>query len=101
MIERLIGKEVLVRGDRSGVFVGVLKELEGTRVILNDCRRIWYWDGAASISQIAMEGVSKPNLCKFPIKVKEIAIFDVIEIIQTTPEAIASLDNVPIWSAKE
>ena len=91
------GKYVIVRGDRSGVFAGVLVSQEGQRVELKDCRRLWYWDGAASISQIAKEGVKKPHNCKFTVTVDEIVILDGIEIIPTTAGAEASIKAVPEW----
>ena len=49
-------KKVIVRGDRSGVFFGELVERNGSEVKLANCRRLWYWDGAASISQLAVYG---------------------------------------------
>ena len=91
------GKYVIVRGDRSGVFAGVLVEQEGQKVVLKDCRRLWYWAGAASISQIAKNGVKSPSSCKFTVTVDEIAILDTIEIIPTTAEAEASIKAVPVW----
>ena len=91
------GKYVIVRGDRSGVFAGVLVSQEGQKVELKNCRRLWYWDGAASISQIAKEGVKKPRNCKFTVNVDEIVILDGIEIIPTTADAEASIKAVPKW----
>ena len=91
------GKYVIVRGDRSGVFAGVLVSQEGQKVVLKDCRRLWYWAGAASISQIAMNGVKNPRECKFTVTVNEIAILDAIEIIPTTADAEASVKAVPEW----
>ena len=91
------GKYVIVRGDRSGVFAGRLVSQEGQKVVLADCRRLWYWSGAASISQIAMEGVKNPNKCNFTVTVDSIAILDAIEIIPTTAEAEANIKAVPVW----
>lgn len=91
------GKYVIVRGDRSGVFAGVLVSNEGQKVVLKDCRRLWYWAGAASISQIAKNGVKSPRSCKFTVTVEEIAILDAIEIIPTTADAEASIKAVPEW----
>ena len=54
MFEEFMNKKVIVRGDRSGVFFGTLVGKEGSEVKLANCRRLWYWDGAASISQIAI-----------------------------------------------
>lgn len=98
MKEANIGKYVIVRGDRSGVFAGTLTAREGREVQLTDCRRIWYWDGAASISQLAIDGTRKPGDCKFPAPVGEIMILDAIEIIPCTEEAEASIKAVREWT---
>ena len=93
----LLGKKVIVRGDRSGVFFGTLVAKESREVELNNCRRLWYWDGAASISQIAVDGVSKPSRCKFTVSVDSILIEDVIEIIPCTEKAISVIEGVNLW----
>ena len=92
-----IGKRVIVRGDRSGVFYGTLAGKDGQEVELKNCRRLWYWEGAASISQIAVEGVKSPKKCKFTIFVDKIVILDVIEIIVCTKQAINSIEGVEVW----
>lgn len=93
----MIGKYVIVRGNRSGVFAGVLKEKNGTEVTLSECRRLWYWSGAASISQLAKEGVKYAENCNFTVTVDEIMVTDAIEIIPCTPEAIANIKEVKEW----
>ena len=93
----MIGKYVVIRGDRSGVFAGRLEAQDGQKVTLSGCRRLWYWDGAASISQIAKDGVKAPRSCKFTVTVDSIAILDAIEIIPTTAVAEASIKAVPEW----
>lgn len=92
-------KKVIVRGDRSGVFFGTLVERKGSEVKLSNCRRLWYWDGAASISQLAVDGTSRPSKCKFTVIVSEIEILDAIEIIPCTSKAIESIENVPVWKS--
>lgn len=92
-----IGKKVIVRGDRSGVFFGTLKEKEGQEVVLANCRRLWYWEGAASISQLAAEGTTNPGGCKFTMSVDEIGILDAIEIIPCTENAVNSIEKVSVW----
>lgn len=99
MKETNIGKYVIIRGDRSGVFAGTLAAKDGREVTLTDCRRIWYWDGAASISQLAVDGTSKPTKCQFPAPVAEIVILDAIEIIPCTENAEASIKAVREWKA--
>ena len=97
MSKNFIGKKVIVRGDRSGVFFGTLAEKEGTEVKLNNCRRLWYWDGAASISQLAVDGTTRPTNCKFTVTVDEIIITDAIEIIACTEKAADKIEKVAEW----
>ena len=92
------GKKVIIRADRSGVFFGTLKNKDGSEVTLTNCRRLWYWEGAASISQLAVDGVTKPNNCKFTVAVEEILIMGVIEIIPCTEKAIESIEGVKEWT---
>ena len=97
MFQNFIGKKVIVRGDRSGVFFGTLIEKEGKEVKLQKCRRLWYWDGAASISQIATDGTTRPGNCKFTVTVDEIIITDAIEIILCTEKAADKIEKVAEW----
>lgn len=93
----MLNKKVIVRGDRSGVFFGTLAKKEGREVVLTNCRRLWCWYGAASISQLAVDGTSRPDDCKFTVTVGEIAIMDAIEIIPCTDKAIKSIEEVREW----
>lgn len=89
----------IVRADRAGVFFGKIKERNGSEVMLSDCRRIWYWAGAASISQLAVDGTSRPRDCKFTITVPEITVLGVCEIIPCSEKAVAVIKAVPEWKA--
>lgn len=97
MTTDFMNKKVIVRGDRSGVFFGTLVAKEGQEVKLENCRRLWYWDGAASISQLAVDGTVNPDECKFTVTVGEIIIIDAIEIILCTDKAIRSIEDVSVW----
>lgn len=92
-----IGKKVLIRGNRSGVEFGELVSQNGSEVTLKNARRIWYWDGAASLSQLAKDGTSNPSNCKFTVFVDSITILDTIEIIPCTIKAIKSIEEVRVW----
>ena len=93
----MIGKTCIVRTYSAGVFLGTVKARDGKEVTLTNARRIWYWDGAATLSQLAMQGTSKPNKCKFPAPVDEILLTEAIELIPATEAAIASIAAVPVW----
>lgn len=97
MESKFIGKEVIVRCEASGIFFGVLAAREGREVRLTDCRRLWYWDGAASISQLAKDGTKAPDKCKFTVTVDEIELLDAIEVIPCTLEASESIKSVDVW----
>lgn len=93
----MIGKYVLVRTYSAGVHVGILKSRNGKEVTLTNARRIWYWEGAATLSQLAMDGTSKPENCKFPCAVNEILLTEAIEIIPITDKARESIASVKAW----
>ena len=92
---------VCVRTYAAGVFVGALESedhfVSGKQVVLSNARRIWRWAGAASLSQLAMEGVKKPNECKFPMPVIEVTLNNVVETIPVTRVAMESIESVPVW----
>ncbi len=95
--DAVIGKYCIVRGRGFGVFAGTVEAVDGNRVLLKNARRLWYWDGAASISQIAAEGVKNPNGCKFTMTVESVLLADYIEIIPATEQAKAIIDEVRVW----
>ena len=90
----------VVRTYSAGVFAGYIAIEDGEEVTLKQARRIWYWDGAASLSELANEGTSKPKSCKFPAAVSEVRLKNVIEVIPATEKARMSIESVPVWSAK-
>lgn len=93
----MVGKYCMVRTYSAGVFAGTIKSRKGKEVLLKNARRIWYWSGAASLSQLATDGTSKPGECKFPRQVAEVLLTEVIEIIPITIDARKSIAAVPAW----
>lgn len=47
---------------------------------MTNARCLWYWDGAASLMQLAMEGVTAPQNCKFTMPADEVTILDGCDI---------------------
>ena len=94
----LTGQYVIVRTYSAGVFAGTLESRDGREVELSNARRIWYWDGAASLSELATLGTSNPGGCKFPAPVALVQLTEAIEILPVTPEARASIEGVPVWT---
>jgi len=88
---------VIVRTYSAGAHAGELVNRDGKEVKLRNARRLWYWDGAATLSQLAMDGVKKPENCKFPCEVAEIILTEAIEVIPCTEDAIESIKGVEVW----
>ena len=87
----------IVRCDRSGVFAGNIKCRCGSEVMMTNVRCIWYWDGAASLLQLAKEGSKDPDACKFTVEVDELTVIDAIEIIPCSADAAKQIKEVKAW----
>lgn len=92
-------KYVIVRTYSAGVFAGYIKSRKGQEVVLEKARRLWYWKGAASLSQLAIDGVSCPKECKFPEEVSQIELLQAIEILDVTEKARKCIAQVEPWKA--
>ena len=47
----------IVRTYSAGVFAGEVESIDGKTVVIKNARRLWYWKGAASLSELAVRGV--------------------------------------------
>lgn len=92
-------KYYIVRGQSSGVFFGQVRERNGQEVVLVNVRKLWYWDGACAVEQLARDGVSQPRNCKFTVTVAEMTITDAIQIIPCTDAAQKSISGVAEWKS--
>lgn len=90
-------QKFIIRCDRAGVFYAEIAERDGAEAQLRNARRLWYWLGAASLSQLATEGVKQPLDCKFTVTVPSMTVLGVIEVIPCSPEAVESIEAVPVW----
>ena len=90
----------IVRTYSAGVFAGyIVERISDKRLVLTNARRLWYWSGAASLSQLCVDGVKNPDECKFPVAVPVVELTEVVEILDVTEKAKKSIDSVPIWKA--
>lgn len=90
-------QKFIVRGDRSGVFYGEIEERNGREVKMRNVRCLWYWDGAATLLQLAAEGTKAASNCKFTMTIDSLEILDAIELIPCTAEAMKSIEGVEEW----
>lgn len=99
---------VIARSTNAGVFAGTLhapvttlpKEGEPVvslaALVLTGARRIWYWAGAMSLSELAQHGTSKPESCKFGVPAT-VQLEGVCEVQAVTEAARKSIEEVPEW----
>jgi len=90
---------VIIRTYSAGVHAGYLESRNGKEVTLKNSRRLWYWDGAASLSQLAVDGVTKPENCKFAVVLPKIILTEAIEIIPCTEKAKLCIEGIKEWKA--
>jgi len=88
---------VIVRTYSAGVFAGYLKEREGKEGVVLNARRLWYWSGANSLSELSQQGVTNPDDCKFPQEVPSVTLTEIIEILPCSQKAKDSIAGVAVW----
>lgn len=92
---------VIIRTDSAGVHMGYLKSEEKVNgfyaVELVNTRRIWSWDGANCLSNLAIYGSKKPENCRISGVLPSNKLM-AIEIILVTDKGKANLEAIPEWS---
>lgn len=90
-------KYFIVRANRAGVFFGKVKERSHDEITMTNVRKLFYWDGACAVEELAMNGTKKPNNCKFTVEIPEMVIADPIQVIPCTENAVESINGVKTW----
>ena len=100
MTKQFLNKKCIIRTYSAGVWFGTVKELENSECVLLNARRLWYWNGANSLSQLAFEGSSKEKDCKFSVVLTEepgVYLPQVIEVLPCTEKAITNIESIKEW----
>ena len=90
-------QDYIVRCDRAGVFFGKIKERNGSEVTMTGVCKLWSWDGACAVEQLAQDGTKAPGNCRFTVTIPEMTVLGAIQIIPCTDDASASLRGVKEW----
>lgn len=94
-------KRCIIRSYAAGVFIGYVKErraeVNGVNVVVVNCKRIHYWSGACSLTQLALDGTNDGDNCRITDPVAEQEINNVIEILPVTEKASKNIDAVKVW----
>lgn len=89
----------IVRTESAGVFFGKVKERSHDEIIMTNVRKIFYWDGACAVEELALNGTTKPENCQFTVEIPEMVIADPIQVIPCTDKATEILSGVKVWKA--
>ena len=87
----------LVRSRGAGIFFGEIESRKRQEVVMKNARRLYYWEGATELCQLATEGVKYPKKCKFTMYVDSVTLLEVVEIQKCTDDAAKSLSGVAVW----
>lgn len=92
----LLKKKIIARIDRAGVFHGTLDYIDGEIIRLKDARRIYYWNGALSVTDIAAKGITGGNVT-IPVSTVEFMSNKIIELNECSEEATKSIESIKAW----
>jgi hypothetical protein len=90
---------VIIRCRDAGVHAGELVARKGREVVLANSRRLWYWTGAASLSELSVYGSRNPGGCKFAACIGKIELLEACEVIYTQPAGEKMIREQPEWRA--
>ena len=90
----MVGRYVIVRCRDAGVHAGKLLQHEGREALLQDARRLWYWQPVrgAFLSAVAAYGLTAKSKVGVPVKIH---LTETCEIILATEEAEESIRALP------
>lgn len=96
MNTELLNKKVIARIDRAGVFHGTLDYIDNEIIRLKDARRIYYWNGALSVTDIAAKGITGGKVT-IPVTTVEFISNKIVELNECSDEANKSIEAIMSW----
>ena len=85
-----MAKKVIVRTYSAGVHFGELVERNGKEVQLANARRIWSWQGANTLHEVATRGVGAGS--RVSDVAPSVVLTEAIEIIDCTSDGAANIE---------
>ena len=92
----LLNKKIIARIDRAGVFHGTLDHIDNEIIRLKDARRIYYWEGAISVTDMAAKGL-KSGKITIPVSTVEFMSDKIIELNECSDDATKSIEAIKPW----
>ena len=92
----LLNKQIIARIDRAGVFHGTLDYIDNEIIRLKDARRIYYWNGALSVTDMAAKGITGGKVT-VPVTTVEFMSDKIVELNECSDEATKSIEAIKPW----
>ena len=92
----LLNKKIIARIDRAGVFHGTLDYIDNEIIRLKDVRRIYYWNGALSVTDIAAKGITGGKVT-VPVSTVEFMSDKIVELNECSDESTKSIEAIKPW----
>ena len=87
----------IIRTDRFGVYFAEVVEQTATTIRLKNAKNIHYWEGAASVLQLATDPSKLKSNTRITVSVDELTITDTYMVIPCTEIAEKTLKEFPVW----
>lgn len=99
MNTELLNKKIIARIDRAGVFHGTLDHIDNDILRLKDARRIYYWEGALSVTDMASQGLTSGKISA-PVSTVEFMREKIVELNECSAEASTSIEAIKVWKKR-
>jgi hypothetical protein len=95
MYEEILKKKCIVRSYDAGVYYGIVVEVDGEAVKMENVRNIWHWEGANCLADVATKGIKDGKVSRV---VSSMVLNRCCQIIPCTDNAIVRLDGISVWT---
>ena len=87
----------IIRSDRFGIYFAEVKSQTEKTIVLQNARNIHYWNGAASVLQLATDPTNLRSNTRITMSVDTLSITDTVMVIPCTKVAEDFLKAFPVW----
>lgn len=96
MNSELLNKNIIARINQAGVFHGRLDYIDESIIRLKDVRRIYQWNGALSVTDMAVNGITGGKVT-IPVSTVEFLTSNIIELNECSDKATTAIVSVTPW----
>lgn len=92
-------QKYIVRANGAGVIYGEIEQFDHEHAVVHmrNARKLWKWGGAAAVEQLAVTGPKRPAGCMFTLSVPHMTVYNVLQVLECTDEAIKTIEGVEAW----